>query len=711
MFDCGDLRLDPERRLVELRGQPVSLSSRSFDILHVLIAKRDQVVSRDELISLVWAGATVEASNLTVQMSALRKALGDTSDPPRFIATISGRGYRFIGPAERAVDKLADSAEVAMGESRQPAPTRRRISMGHALAFVAAGCIFLGAVTRLRWSGDQPASPRLSIVILPFRSLGEDQSKAYLADAITEDLQTDLAQLPGSLIIDQGSAREVRDRSLAQIGQALKVRYVIEGSFQSFRDQVHVDVHLIDPATGTHLWDHGYDGTSAQPRDTTRSVVRGIASALAVRLPEYESSQALRDRPDDPDAVDLFFQARALMDRQDTLAAVTEAQSLLANAITKQPDLVEASALLGLLLVRKMQVFDDPSEDADHTLATQVIRTARAHSPKNTVAQVAYGRLLAFEGHCDQAVAAFHAALETDGSSADALTGLANCASVSGHPDAVIPALERAIAVDPASPVTKRRHFLLGLSYLFMGRHVEAIDYLGKAVAEDDSAPSQDCFNPTELGHLLLVAAYVLAGDKDKALRGYAEYNSRWPNRTVWRVHEYLSRSQSNEEGVGKALAALKEVGMHEFADEHADLGVEPPAGFLQGNAFSPTPKRIPGGHPVDTDGVVSLLSSGAAPLILDVGRGAAVIKDAHWVPDEDTDLIPGQFETTQAGKLLAGDFTRKIVVLGSGTYGIEGYNFAHHLISIGYRDVLWYRGGEEAWASARLEAGNHRDP
>ena len=90
---AGGFEVRPAQRRVLLRGEPVALGARAFDLLLVLIEHRDRVVGKDELIAQVWPGTVVEENNLTVQVSSLRKVLGNAA-----ITTVAGRGYRFTLP-------------------------------------------------------------------------------------------------------------------------------------------------------------------------------------------------------------------------------------------------------------------------------------------------------------------------------------------------------------------------------------------------------------------------------------------------------------------------------------------------------------------------------------------------------------------------------------------------------------------------------------
>src|SRR3984893_6180765 len=94
----GPFRLLAEQRLLLEGDQPVRLGSRAFDILAALVERPGEVIGKDELISRTWPKTFVEDANLKIQVSALRRALGDGQDGRRYIATIPGRGYNFVAP-------------------------------------------------------------------------------------------------------------------------------------------------------------------------------------------------------------------------------------------------------------------------------------------------------------------------------------------------------------------------------------------------------------------------------------------------------------------------------------------------------------------------------------------------------------------------------------------------------------------------------------
>ena len=102
-YDFGPFRVEGARRLVLREGEPVRLTGKAFDILLLLIQERGRLVSKDELMRRIWPDAVVEENNLTVNVSALRKALGESPGDRRYLVTVPGRGYQFVADVRSSV--------------------------------------------------------------------------------------------------------------------------------------------------------------------------------------------------------------------------------------------------------------------------------------------------------------------------------------------------------------------------------------------------------------------------------------------------------------------------------------------------------------------------------------------------------------------------------------------------------------------------------
>src|SRR5512145_2751679 len=94
--EFGDFRLDPAKRLLYRQGVVVPLTPKAFDVLLLLVSSQGQVVCKDELLSRVWPDTIVEENNLNVNVSLLRKTLGEKPNDHQFIVTVPGSGYQFV---------------------------------------------------------------------------------------------------------------------------------------------------------------------------------------------------------------------------------------------------------------------------------------------------------------------------------------------------------------------------------------------------------------------------------------------------------------------------------------------------------------------------------------------------------------------------------------------------------------------------------------
>ena len=112
IYEFDDFHLEPDERKLTRRGELVPLHGKAFEMLLVLIRNRGRLLTKDELFQLVWPDQIVEESNLTVNMSAIRRALGERAAHPRYITTISGQGYRFTADVRQfAVEALTIERE------------------------------------------------------------------------------------------------------------------------------------------------------------------------------------------------------------------------------------------------------------------------------------------------------------------------------------------------------------------------------------------------------------------------------------------------------------------------------------------------------------------------------------------------------------------------------------------------------------------------
>ena len=691
--------LEPRSRLLTSDGVVVPLSSRGFDILQLLVEQRGRVVTKDEILDSVWSGTLVEENNLAVQISALRRALG--ANGRAFIITVPGRGYRFVAdvdeqratepPEQPSVRRNAADGE-PVGHASDPPPAAANPPSAPGRRLLLRAGLGVGIVVTMAlglWLFDaHQAPPRLSIVVLPIRNLSDDTARNYVADAITDDLTTELAHLPGSVVIARETADSIAMQTLTagEIGRRLNVRYLLEGSLRAEDMTLHINAQLIETRGGTHLWAQRFDVPQAHPGQARDQIVARLASALDIELVRVEAARTGR-RPDDADAIDLFFRARSILDHDDTLHGFSTAQALLTRAVSLRPDFADAHAALGEALLRKIRDTDDPDEAADHQAALASIARALALSPDNGVALAAHAYAQFLDGHVTDAAYSARAELALDPNDIMAQDTISNCALAQGRLDEAADALQTIMRLNPEGARSRQRALSLGTLRLLQGRLSEAEDWVRRSIAGDpDPQPGDDDLGRAEGARMLLIAIAGLRGRTVEAHALYAQYERLWPHRSVWRIAALTPRYMSALPGYARMAAALHAAGMPLHADERADDHVPPATTPLPETTFGATPMSLPGARTLDTAGLAAMIRDHRAGVIVDVGSGAAVIAGARW---------PGE------AWLAGAPPGQTVVVMSDGLYGSAGYNAALKRVQAGDRQVAWYRGGEEAWNAA----------
>ena len=210
-------------------------------------------------------------------------------------------------------------------ESAAPAPQARAwlsnwpaLAAGLVLALLAAGAFAWRAGYAPRFMAasvdDKLANaPRLSIVVLPFENLSGDNEQDYFADGITDDLTTDLSHLADSFVIARGTASTYKGKPVdaKRIGRELGVRYVLEGSVRRLGETITVNAQLVSTETGAHVWADRFDGERGKLGQLQVEFVARLANSLGLELVKAEALRAARERPNNPDAVDLAMRGWA----------------------------------------------------------------------------------------------------------------------------------------------------------------------------------------------------------------------------------------------------------------------------------------------------------------------------------------------------------------------------------------------------------------
>jgi TolB-like protein/class 3 adenylate cyclase/Tfp pilus assembly protein PilF len=388
-------------------------------------------------------------------------------------------------------------------------------------------------------------SPRLSIVVLPFTHLSNDPEQEYFADGITEDLTTDLSRISGSFVIARNTAFTYKGKAVdaKQIGREMGVRYALEGSVRRSGHRVRVNAQLVDAETGAHLWAERFDGESTDLLQFQDDITRRIASELRAELIEAESERAMREHPNNPGAIDLAMQARALLNKPPSPEQNAQIRRLCERALAIDPKNLDA--LVGLAASYVVGVYDlHVTDDYEWLrLAKDAVSRALAIDPRNARAfQVksrifAYSNELDYRGQIDEAIDAAETAIALDPNLAVAYGWLARLYGKAGHPERTAAMVQQAMRLSPRDPNTASWLYQIGTSQLQMGHYDEAIATFRRSlVANPDLAISR----------VNLSAAYLGSGRESEARNILADVGrlaaTQMPDRLDEQLH--LMRAQ-----------------------------------------------------------------------------------------------------------------------------------------------------------------------
>lgn len=210
----GPHELNLGSRELRRSGVLVHVEPRIFDLLVYLIRHRDRLVGRDELIDAIWRGRIVSDASVSSGINAARKAVDDDGDRQAVIKTIHRRGFRFML-------SVVETPEATEMQPVKPIPMP---------SSPAASPVTLSARVR-----------KPSLVVMPFVNLNQEQDAEYFAFGLTEDVIRLLARNPWLDVLSRHSGAAFRDRHLdaREIGAALNVRYLVQGSVSVGRACAH----------------------------------------------------------------------------------------------------------------------------------------------------------------------------------------------------------------------------------------------------------------------------------------------------------------------------------------------------------------------------------------------------------------------------------------------------------------------------------------
>jgi TolB-like protein/DNA-binding winged helix-turn-helix (wHTH) protein/Flp pilus assembly protein TadD len=554
IYEFGQFRLDREAHLLVSGQKIVALEPKAVDVLLILVEKRGELVARQDLMSAVWPDTFVEESNLSSNISTLRKQLGVAPDGGDYIQTIPKRGYRFAAPVKQVQDEarqVQDESPIlliaqdagsgaAPSESGRSEPPVEVYEAGTAATKTAGGTdkraarprIILAAAVLLaltpallylagwRWNlpGSAAEAHIEAIAVLPLDNLSGDPAQEYFADGMTEALTADLAQIGALRVIARASVMQYKGtkQPLAQIAHRLQVDAVVSGSVLRSGGRVRITAALIRAATGQQLWAKNYERSLGDVLDLENEVARAIAGEVQAKVTPQEKIRLARNRSLNADAYDAYLNGRYYYNRF-TVDGFSRSIEYFEKSI--QLDTGYASAYAGL---------------ADALASLDQIGAAR------------------HEDVHPQALEAATNALAMDDTLAEAHAAMASVKANDWQGSAAEREARRAIELNPGFPLA---HLYYSNMLRHFGRKEESIAEARRALELDPLSP---------LTNEELADAHLSARHYDAAIEQYRKTLDLYPDQAAPRdslgwAYVYQGKYEQGMEEIRKSIALYRE--------------------------------------------------------------------------------------------------------------------------------------------------------
>lgn len=494
------------------------LGQKASEALVELLERAGELVGKDELIGVLWPDTVVEENNLNQQISALRKALGETAEQPRHIITVPGRGYRFV------VELPVPAPAAAVPDRGVSQPTRPMKPVFFGLLLL----VILSVTSVVLWqnSRKETANPPSikSLAVLPLRSLNPARGDEHFGLGISDAIIRNLTAFEGVVILPPGAVRRYADSSTDPMaaGRALSVDAVLDGTVQRAGNRLRVSVQLVRVDNGASAWTERFDTEWGEIFSVQDEIARQVVRALALQLKEGSAKTARTRRvTTDPEAYAVYLKSRYFWNKRSAEGYVKGIE-LAKAAVARDPAfalayaaLADCYALLGSspdstiergdAMNRARQAAErslalDPSSaeattslafvkmhyDWDWSAAERLFQSALALDPDYPTAHHWYAYFLTARRRHDEAITHIRRAGELDPLSVIIATDAGELLLYAGRVDEAVSAVRAALELDPSFVPA---HRALAWADMRRGDHGMALEILRAAAHPSGGNP------------------------------------------------------------------------------------------------------------------------------------------------------------------------------------------------------------------------------
>ena len=506
-YEFDEFRLDAENHSLWRGGELVPIFPKALEILVLLVGKKGEVVSREELLETVWCDCFVEEANITYTISQLRKTLGGNNH----IQTIPKHGYRFTAEVVQSNGFSREKSPRFAGDFTPEGVTLNPIRW-HFIGIILLGLFFVTSFA-LWWNFDErglssvPVTQRniRTVAILPLKTLTESEHNKALSIGLTDSLISRLGSLNRFAVRPLSSVKGYTetDQDPLKFGETLKVDAVLEGTLQTVENRLRVNLRLWDVRDGAQLWQGSFDEMEADFFNLQDAISTKVTQSLVSQLIEKDREILTRRDTENRDAFDAYWRGRFFLEKRNTEKAIAEfeqainldpnyalaytgladayiwqasftsdadaqlyakAKSATDKALELDPNLADAHSSLGRIKY---------SHDWDWRGAEESFRRAIELNPNSVNAHQFYSRLLATLGRYDEGLAEIYKARELDPRSADLGVPLYGILEKQGKYDEGLKVLQATLEMDKDSNFAHRG---TGKLYLLKSDYAKVIE-------------------------------------------------------------------------------------------------------------------------------------------------------------------------------------------------------------------------------------------
>ena len=526
-----DFELDPGRYELRRKGRNVPLEKIPMDLLILLLEKKGDLVSREEIIERIWGKDVFVDSEagINTAIRKIRQSLHDDPENPRFIQTVVGRGYRFLPLIKVVKEPPVDLNETSTNTVDSPSIVPREVPSPHSWMIWAVGSVLVVFVlvllgANVRGSRDwllgrsRPAAIR-SLAVLPLENLSRDPGEEYFTDGMTDELITDLAQIGELRVISRTSVMRFKGtrKPLPEIARELNVDAVVEGTVERYGDHVRVRAQLIRAADDRHLWAETFEREPEDILALQSEVASAIARQVQVKLLPGPRGGV---RPVKSAVYEEYLKGRFAWNKRSE-AGLQEGIEHFQQAIATDPNYAAAySGLADSYTTMGYLSYIAPKEAFPQARAAAVKALELDSTLAEPHASLAYVRFY-HDWDWPGAEAEFRQAVALNPNYAAAHDWYSYFLTAVGRPEEALVEIRRAQEIDPLSLVISTD---IGFQLYYQKRYDEAISQLRKTLQMNPKFP---------LAHLWLGRAYQQKQMYEEAIAEYRETDAALPDWVV----------------------------------------------------------------------------------------------------------------------------------------------------------------------------------